>query len=223
MFNTHAKRIVGLMVLALSLTACQQKKESASVAVQGRYTRAADYNGGTSGGITSLNGYIYADESHQQGFQEAVTGFLDASVPSEYVGYVSAMGRDNTGVYFGGRVQLASGALRGAVSGRVNVQTTSRLLITVFDEFSGQRDQSGQEIPPVPVFFPSAQGYVTGNSAVIRFQDDYGWVEMQGQFDNSYFRGTIAWDNQRRYDGAQGSAGTLGSFEVPTCEFFQCN
>lgn len=223
---TNTKALLGLMLLGLVLMGCQPKQESASVAVQGRTARSGSTTGGlnsSTSGISTLNGYVYADESYQDGFQDAVTGFLDASVPSEYVGFVSAMGRNNTGVFFGGRVALANGALRGATNGQVAVQTGSRILITVYDEFTGTRDQSGQTIPPIPVYLPNASGYVTGNNAYLRFADDYGWVEMQGQFDASYFRGTITWDNQRRYDGQMGSAGTLGSFEVPTCEFFQCN
>lgn len=225
MLNTNVKRIFGLLALVLVLSACQKQNESTSVATQ-RNSRAVGVNqttGGVFGSNTTLNGYVYADESYQQDFQEAVVGFLDASVSSDYVGYVSAMGRNNTGVFFRGYVELANGPLRGAVNGQVNVQSGSKLVVVVMDEYTGQNDSSGVKIPPFQVPFVNAQGYVSGNNALIRFQDDYGWVEMRGSFDNSYFRGTISWDNQRRYDGQQGSAGTLGNFEVPTCEFFRCN
>lgn len=171
-------------------------------------------------GQIELNGIVYADSMYQNQFQEAVTGFMSGSVPESNVGYVSAQGEQNTGFYFGGYVPLASGALRGYTNQRVNVSSSAQLLVQVYDHFPNQSDLAS--LPAV--FLNRAEGFVENNVVYIKFYDQYGMVEMEGEFDQSIFRGQFHYTNfVHAENGIEPHEGTIGDFEVPTCQFFVCN
>lgn len=219
-------RIFKVLVLGLvmvGLGACTPgKDDSKRIRSAGGTPRinsgTTDY--ATSQGGIELNGVVYADSSYQSQFQEAVTGFMSGSVPEDAVGYVSAQGERNTGFYIGGYVPLSSGSLRGYSNQRVNISSSARLLIQVYDYFPNQT-----ELANLPaIYLTRAEGVVEGNFAYIKFYDNYGMVEMEGEFDQSMFRGQFRYANSvHAEDGVQPHEGTIGDFEIPTCRFFVCN
>ncbi|MBL7689840.1 MAG: hypothetical protein JNJ49_17525 [Bdellovibrionaceae bacterium] len=169
----------------------------------------------------TLNGWVFSP-GNQDLFQEAVVGLVDAKAPADYVGFVSA-DANGTGVFIAGKVELQSGALNVSSSTRMNVRSDSALVIAVYDEYTGRTAQDGKKVEPFAFDYNQASGTVSGNTVNLRFTGATGTVTMDGSFNSNVFRGTISYDNSVRYDGTRpGAAGTLGDFEVPTCQFFRC-
>jgi hypothetical protein len=215
-----AMKIVGLVLLMASVTACQKDKGSLRLETRSGTAGRGATGGmaGQSSGIT-LKGIIYSDAAYQEQFQDNVRGLLSTDIPDDYVGYVSCRAEHNTGVFFGGRVRLTSGNIRNMTGGESQIDPNSELLIAVYDYFP-----NAGKLPPIPpLYFKKATGRVSGNRAYIRFEDAYGYIEMEGYFDANRFRGAIAYDNHVKHDGSRpGAAGVLGDFDIGTCDFFRC-
>jgi len=218
--NLGLKKIAVLFAIAAVTSGCTEKDDKIAIQTVGPRSGPAMQQYANSSGL-SLAGRVGASDSEQEVFNDAVRGFMNASIPEEYVGYVSATGRNNTGVFFGGRVFFATGGgLRATSGARMDIASNSQLLVVVYDAFPNQSN-----IDPLPaVYLVTGSGYVSGNVARLRFEDNDGFVELEGQFDQSTFRGTMSYSNYRRYNSNEpGGQGGLGSFEIPTCQFFQCN
>lgn len=213
------KRVVVLLLIAVAFAGCQKPKESTRVSVGGNVRSNGLPAGSTStpSGI-QLNAAVTSSTAYQNDFQEGVRDLLEAQVPRDYVGSVSADASNGTGVYIGGRVELMNGQRIGAMNGVASIAPNSELLVTVFDSFYTQ-----QNLDPIPpIYFKQATGSISGNYVTIKFYDSYGYVEMVGQYDSSNFRGDFKYKTERTHDGQPGWSGTLGSFSVPTCSFFRC-
>ncbi len=214
--------IVALALVALSLTACGNKEEGSTGIGRGGANMAPIQAWAASSNIV-LNGNVTAASSQQSAFQDVVSGFIEGRWAPEYLGYVSATASGGTGVYLGGRVELQSGALNVNNAVQMNIRTDSKVLVAIYDEYTGRPDSSGQQVAPMLRAFGSASGYVQGNRAYLKFTDEYGYIELEGTFSGQSFYGTFEYDNSRRWDGnGQGAAGTIGNFHVPTCQFFRC-
>ncbi len=230
------KRLASLILVALALAGCQKPDETNNSGVNSpRFARAF---GGTnavngiggaaigsgSGSDLTLAGYVtsasgYSDDN----FQQSVKGLMNASIPENYVGYVSHTANDGrTGLFFGGRVSMNGG---GVGSGNGSIASNSRLLVEIFDQYTGQKDDAGNIIPPMKIYLTQASGTINGNYANIHFYDNYGSIDLEGTFDSQFFTGLFKYDNQVKYDGSGlgGSDSTGLAFKIPTCSFFQCN
>ncbi len=195
-------------------------------------------NSGRTGTYSAVDG-IYWGQVHkgqysQSQFDEGVRGFVSANInpwgDTAELGYVSGDVNQDTGVFFWGDVALVQGVFNpmgGAASGQIHL-ASAQLRIVVWDAFAGLVDASGQTVPEYHVQISGASsGFVSGNTATIRFEDQFGWVELKGQFDQQYFQGYVHYKNKQFWDGQShqgfsGSEGILGSFFVPTCGFFRC-
>jgi hypothetical protein len=219
--TSYIKNVVALFLATVSLAACGKKEEGATPIV-GRNGQAI--SAAAAGGITSLNGWVRVEASEQDSFQDALTGLIEAVLPPEYLGFVSGRATGGTGLFLGGKVELQTGILSATASNpQTNVRTDSKLLIAIYDEFTGRPDASGKNVEPIARYLSQASGYVQGNRAYLKFTDSLGSIEIDGTFDANTFAGTMTYDNIRRYDGqGQGAAGNLGWVEVPTCQFFRC-
>lgn len=213
------KKIATLLAIAAVVSGCSEKDDKVAIQTVGPRSGPAMQQQANMSGL-SLAGQVLANDSDQERFNDSVRGFMNASLPEEYVGYVSATGRNNTGVFFGGRVFFTTGGGLGATNGaRMDIANNSQLLVEVHDAFPNQTN-----IDPLPaVYLVTGSGYVSGNTARLRFEDNEGFVELQGSLDQSTFRGTMVYENYRRYNSNEaGGQGTLGTFQIPTCQFFQC-
>jgi hypothetical protein len=212
--KAYLKKSLLLTFAVLSLAACQKKEDSTAISTAGRVPRGA-YDSLYANGAnpnTKLVGKVVRASSEQDEFDAGVRGFLSSTLPEDYVGYVDAQGQYNTGVFFGGRV-----VTRGA-SGGYQIDPSSQIMIVVKDYFQNQTN-----VQPIAWYLSNASGQISGNTAIIRFQDALGYVELQGSFDQNYFEGDFLYDNNRRYDGSTpGAAGAIGHFVIPTCQFFVC-
>ncbi|MBN8541394.1 MAG: hypothetical protein J0L82_13460 [Deltaproteobacteria bacterium] len=213
------KNVVALLLATLSLAACS--KEEGSTPIMGRNGQAI--NIAAAAGI-SLNGWVIVDASQQDLFQDAVTGFVEAAMPAEYLGYVSGRATGGTGFFVGGKVELQTGILSATASNpQTNVRLDSKLLVGIYDEFTGRPDASGKVVEPISRYLTQSSGYVQGNRAILKFTDSLGSIEIDGTFDSNTFEGTVTYDNLRRHDGqGEGAAGNIGWIQVPTCQFFRC-
>ncbi len=215
--NKSLMKIVGLILAMFALAGCQ--KDKASVTMSSSFMGVRGASGVQNQAAMSLStpGVVYSDVTNQNAFQQAVAGLLSTDTPEESVGFVSCRAENNTGVFIGGRVGVNGGVLNSTSWGSVGVDPNSLLLITVYHSNAGAAG-----LPKLP--FNRATGYISGQSAIIEFSDAYGSIKMQGTFNAQRFQGTISFDNGIRYDGARpGAAGTLGYFDIGTCEFFRCN
>lgn len=240
------RSIYMMMVLAvmMGLTACGKPKKSERIN-SGRCSRGGCANGNNDGGKAdtestepssgeTLWGQIHKGNATQEQFYDGVEGLVSASInsfddPSE-LGYVSGDMNDSTGIWFWGDVNTKGGAKFNANSPQ-NIQLNladAELRIVVWDEYAGKADKNGNVIPEYPIHIRGAtRGSVNGNTVVIRFEDDYGYVELVGTYDKDTFSGTVDFKNTTFWDGElhggyKGAAGRVGYFTVPTCGFFHC-
>lgn len=218
------KRILGMMVVALSVTmvACQKAPESARIGSS--TARANGLSPGaqtTPSGIT-LNGIVTTDPQYQSQFEQAVKDFLEAQIDPDYVGTVSCQGANSTGVFVGGKIELSSGQALPVNNlnslGRVSVNTNSELLIAVYDKFQDQTNLG----PIPPTWLKQVSGYVQGNQVYLDFYDKYGHVTLEGTFDKNDAVLQFRYNTLLTYDGQQGYQGIMGDLHIPTCQFFRC-
>ena len=191
--------LVMMMVATSTLVGCGKKSEKRAPISQ------ADARGARGGGVDptqtqSAGGYIfqYNDMSSSE-FLSGVKDFLSPMVPAEFVGEVNGNYSPNSTRPY------------------TNVNSSSTVLVVVYDEFVGQKDSEGNVIPAIPVNLANAQGYVEGNNVEIRFSDSYGSIVVQGQLSGSTLNADIAYENAgqaKRY---------LGWVSMNACSFFVCN
>lgn len=221
--SNTTKRIFGALFMMLALVGCSKEDGATPITGRSPHLVGAGSVKTPTGQTVGLNGWVISEAANQDGFQEAVTGFVEADMAPEYLGYVSARGNGGTGVFIGGYVPLQSGLLSTSNNAQVNVRADSYFLIAIYDEFANRPDASGNVVGPYAREFTSATGYVQGNRAYLKFTNAMGSIELEGTFDQNTFQGNVHYDNIRRWDGqGQGVAGNMGWFQVPTCQFFQC-
>jgi len=219
--------VLMMVVLAVAGSGCQKKKDTPINNAGGRGGRAGTQGVNTQAG--ELQGRIVRVQNWSDAdFQYTVKGFLNASLPEDYVGYVSGETQSNgqTGIWFGGRVTPSNGRVSATGQNQnLSINSASHILIMVYDEFVGRTDSSGQKIPAVPIYLTNGTGSISGSRAQLRFSDSRGQVTLEGEmFSDGMFEGLIRYDNQVKYDGQRpGAEGDLGYFAIRTCAFFVCN
>ncbi len=203
----------GFVILAaLAFFGCS--KGSDNVPVRGS-ARSSGITTASAAGV-SLVGIVEADDSQQDTFNQMVRDMMLPMIEEDAVGYVSDQLLNNTGVYFGGNVKFATNS-----GSSYGVDPTSTITVQVFDQFTGQ-----QGVPELRAFqLSQAQGTVSGGQANLQFQDAYGTIGMSGTYDQNWYTGTFTFVTTKAWNGAAGpgTTETLGTFKVPTCQFFQCN
>lgn len=237
--------ILALMVfmIAPTLVSCG-KKDNKRTPVGDRQQRnggnspEADSSGGgdpqtSSGSGVSNKGYVYGQIYRDTGkahysFADNIKGFVSSTIDPwgdssgdsyPQLGYVSDQPGQQTGVWIRGNVSTQGGELDKA-------NTSIRIII--WDEFAGRTDESGNVIPEYGLSFNGAtsNSYINYNSnrAVLRFQDSYGWVEFDGQFDDEWFWGEVRYFNNVLDESVTAYSspwdGHLGEFYIPVSGFF---
>jgi hypothetical protein len=217
------KALFALFISMVSLMGCSKQDGATPITGRSPQLVGAGSVKTPTGQTVGLNGWVISQSNYQDAFQDSVTGFVEAELAPEYLGFVAANGTGGTGVFIGGYVPLQTGLLSTSNNPQVNIRTDSYLLIAVYDEYANRPDSSGRVVGPYAREFTAASGYVQGNRAYLKFTNAFGSVELEGTFDQNTFQGNVLYDNIRRWDGqGQGAAGNLGWFQVPTCQFFKC-
>lgn len=231
-------KVMFITLLAIPLVACPQKeKKRGSIAA--RQARGQAELGRTPGnpGVPGVNtndpnrayspqggrlwGAVYhGNQLDNQTFNYWTHEFVAATMPREELGTVSGELNQSTGIRFWGYAEPNGAFNPSNTNQRLSISpSNAELRVVIWDSYAGQVDSTGELITEYPVHIRGqASGEIVGNKAWVRYQDSYGWVELNGSFDTQYFSGWMMFDNANG-----GSAGPLGFFFVPTCSFFRCN
>lgn len=214
------KRALTLLIAALAAVSCAKGPSSERIGSSAARSGGAAPGATTTASGITLNGIVHTDAQNQTLFQQAVGDFMEAVIDPQYIGYVSATGDQQTGVLAGGLIKLSNGAGVTVGTTQASIDPSSELFISVYDKFADQTNLA--PLPPIYFHGTAASGTVSGNTVNIKFQDTYGWVQLQGQFDSQKANLTFTFETTRTWDGRTGYGGTLGTLTVPTCQFFRC-
>lgn len=205
-----------LVTMALTFAAGCSKKESKARITGRAGGRAAPApttgSGGTIvGGVpghTGQTGQIgfnndFPGRIYDDGFgtlQDGIDGYIaaDGSDPEQVIGLVTQQG---TGLFFGGTVNTGA-----SLNGQIE--------ILVWDSLALTNGGNGLVLPSLVV--DSASSYINGSNITVVAFDDYGTMTFQGTNNNSIFQGTVTYRNNN------GTSGTIGQFQIPTCQMFTC-
>ena len=165
--------------------------------------------------------------SPQNAFQEAVSAFFSSTEnPSTYLGYVSGTASEDTGVYFDGRAEITGGFNpNSSNNGDFHSNAAFQMLLKFgYQDSNGNDAYGGWEYKG----FRLVSGDVSGSRVNMVFDDGYGEVRLSGEYDATWFWGTLSFSNQSYWDGLQdgetsGASGTMGTFYIKTCSYFVCN
>lgn len=217
-----------LVSMTVLLAACAGNKEKQSYRI-GRTARGVTSGPGTtpftgtSGTGTNyappagkLYGEVTRGSGSQSTFQQSIQNLL---APQQVTaGYVSGDSGQNTGIRFWGIADTSTGAAINGTSNYTIKDTTARIRIEIYDEFSYQVGEIPIDISKASSGenFRYAGGYIQGTYAQVAFQDTIGWIILDGSFNGSYYTGNV-W-----FGPGEGQIEYLGKFTVPTCGFFRC-
>ncbi len=214
-----------LLLQALIFMSCGKKDEPGTAAGRCDVRNAA----GCAGAVAAQNNTDIVLQglfwwSSQSEFQLAAAGLASATITANALGsvYNSDGGTpDNTGIAFGAKVSLSSGKPTTAPAGTA-IAATSRLLVGIYDSFVGQQATSGQVIGPIQIPMTTATGTAGGGVANVTFNDAFGTIQFQGNYDATNFTGVVSFTNKIIVGGGAAVSGKF-NFEIPTCSFFVCN
>lgn len=206
-----AKMIMGMMILALAITACDTNKEKSR---ESRGARGAvTANGVVSGGLNVQSlprgyGYqqqdVYVTNNDYNAFQQQIVGFMSAVLPADKIGAMN-----NNSFKFVGFIHFDQ---NGAID-----KANSKLYIEIND------DRSSAEGPMTVNFEQLASGTINGSNVTLNFQDNYGTFTIQGMISGNTFSGTVSYRNSVNVTQGQApAAGTIGQFSTSTCSVFNC-
>ncbi|MGE5085367.1 MAG: hypothetical protein ACM3MG_03645 [Bacillota bacterium] len=204
------KTVLGaLMVLSMALTACGKKDAGSAVRVAGRGGSVVTSATCSSGQMAT--GRIY-DPSNSGSFESVVKIFVSATIAGSSFGTIDGSGSGTNGVFLTPSLQFDS-------AGNI-VKTNSSILIKIVDSYVGM-PSGDHTIQPYEIQFTNAySGTIDKASRTfnVTFQDQYGYIQLSGSYDNSYASGTVNFQNYTSVDGSStGSAYRMGTFYVPTC------
>jgi hypothetical protein len=207
------------LLLALLVTmvafSCQKGSNNSGGAISQRNSRVqvnsnnlpSPYQNETSQGsfrYTQSTGRIFTEARFANEFNGAIAALVSATLQPEDLGYVNPL----SGVKLKGYVELDH-------QGRM-LPSNSQIKIEIHDEFTGQ-SQNGVTIPPIIISVPGASGFASGGQAQLRFEDQLGWIQLNGTYgDGGRFFGVLSFQN------SNGRSGENLSFEIETCGFFRC-
>jgi hypothetical protein len=225
MLSKYFKTSMIFLALALSLTACGQKKGSESVnkaRSNGRVTGSGIVPQNIMSGTYQANVWtlISADRQYQESFQQMVRTLVSPSLDPNAIGAVAADGSNNTGVYMQGFVDLNADR-------SINVNNAI-LKIMIQDEYVGQKDSEGREIKAYPIVIPTlAQAHVQASATVpgatdinLTFRDSVGEITLVGTLSSNQYRGNIKFKNFA--PKGDNKEYWLGSFNTSMCAIFNC-
>lgn len=245
--------VLALLFVLPGLTGCG-KKDNKRTSINNRNARnpinepveQGDPQSTSGGTQVSNKGYIYGQIYNAGGrsdaqFEQNIRGFSSATLdpwgdPSNGVqpelGTISGQVGGQTGVWIRGDANVSGGKFdpSGANQRQLDLNNTN-IRIIVWDSYAGRSDANGDVIPEYGVSFTSATNASFINyqskSAVIVFEDAYGWVKFSGTFDADWFRGTVEYynfDYVKSIVSPNNGAwdGIMGEFYISTCGFFYC-
>ncbi|MBK7963790.1 MAG: hypothetical protein IPK04_22890 [Bdellovibrionales bacterium] len=188
--------------MSLFLTACGERSKK-DTALRGGQAIAGNCVDGTSG-----VGIIY-DGGQGGNFQNQVAGYVSAWMDPASLGTVDGNpGSTTTGIDLRGKLKFtAQGQL---------IREQSGLEITITDSI---KFQGGEGISPANYQQMGTSGTMNATARTFQatFQDKYGTVTINGQFDASFAWGQIQFQNSQAFAGYSPQSGPLGAFKISKC------
>lgn len=214
--------LMGLF-LTLAVSAGCKKSNDNSQQIAGRSARGS-MMGAVPYGQTQVNpqtgqvyqtqtAYVTTQASYSDSFQAQVQALVSGQMDPQYLGRVSP----TDGVMIRAYVEVDQ-------QGRV-IPQNSKISIEIRDEYTNQRDSSGNVIGPVTMTVPAYQGYAYNGQLQLVFQDSVGQVAVVGAYQNGgILNAQFYFANSRRFDGTSVNMQmtALGNFQMQTCGFFRC-
>ncbi len=210
----NLKKWTLMMGLGLTLAACSSGK---TTSVGARSAQGVTGTGVVSGvSCKSHSGRIYSSANAQGAtFEQRIKGLVSATVDPAYFGAVDgSVSATQTCVAIEGRLSHDS-------AGVVNL-SQSTLKITIYDSMVGTNNSNNEIIEPYVIQFTSAaEGSVnvSTKSFLLQFKDEYGEVNLTGNFSQATTTGTVSYQNYTSFDSNSPAASALGDFVMPTASF----
>lgn len=209
--KVNLKFLVTAVVLSSVLIGCGKRKNDSNVARSGRGNAAVTTNPTTGQpSFTNVPGVtqnFQPSEGVLTGATEnGVLSFLSASMDTDLVGQFNP----NSDVSMIARIGIANDQI-------ANGQ--SSIAIIVNDEFS-KSGLDGESVDPIIISVTGGSGQILPGAAyTLNFEDDYGVIRIEGNWNNSTAQGRIFFRNKQ---GPQANAPEqmLGTFSVPVRGFF---
>lgn len=209
------------MTFILGLTACGQKKDDSTAAVDAR-TRAAGVaavSTNTGGYINNKGAYLnsgsglFTQALSTSQFRQNTLDFIASTWDTRGTGDI-----DETSVLIQGFLELST-------ANQINLNTTN-LKIWISDSYAKNGTMMENNQPAVPyyvTFKNAASGTMTSNSFNILFRDDYQEVTLSGTYDANYAYGSLSFRNLKDATGGTlKSANPMGYFAISTCALMNC-
>ncbi len=207
--KVNFKLVVTAVVLSSVLIGCGKRKNDSNVARSGRGNVGVATNPVT--GQPTFNNGARPNFQPSVGIltgatENGVLTFLSASMDPELVGQFNP----NSDVSMIAEVPTSNGQI---VSGQASIA------IIINDEFS-KSGIDGEDVDPIIISLTGGSGQILAGAAfTLNFEDAYGVIRVEGNWNNSTAQGRIYFRNkQGPYTSAQEQM--LGSFSVPTQGFF---
>ncbi len=212
--------LIVLMVASTALVGCGKKQSGKAPINQARGSRSGGIQGDQVNSSGVLDGALVRFSTWSNAdFQNAVTDFLGASIPKEFIGQVSGDPNQSTGVVFGAQVQPTNNNYM-----NTTLSSNGHILVAVYDSFTGQKDAEGNTIPPMAVYLQGISGNIQNNVLRAQASDAYGVLHIVGNINGSTMTGNIWYDNyQNANGGSPVTNADIGGFQVPTCSILVCN
>lgn len=177
-------QVLSLIFVLVAVSACS-KKEGSKASVR----RQGGRTGTTITGPNQIPNAPHGAGQIYNATQYSVADFLGADVSE--IGQIQR-------IYLNGYVS----------DGYNNTQVGGYVEIRIQDSFGFQ---NGGDIL---VRMDRCDLSVQGSYATVTCEDDYGYVQFQGQATRDVYTGTVMYETQ-------GQRGTLGNFNVPTCALIE--
>lgn len=210
-----------VFIAALALTACGQKKDDSTSAINGQ-TRSS----GVVSGPTNPQGYIKGSGVYLTAASYGTGGLSNTQFENGVADFISAAWDASRGLGpISDQSVVVQGYLEMANATQFNL-AVSNLNIRITDDFArdGVKMDNGQIAQPFSVSFASAtSGMINGNQFSIVFKDDFQEVTLAGTMSGAGTYGTLSFRNFKDAAGGQlKSASPMGYFAIMTCALLNC-
>jgi|GEM_PF-6608384 len=199
----------------LVLTSCGENKKSGTTVTQAARGGLPAGNGSLIpiyGGYSLGQGKIYTEPQYASDFTETVRTMVSAYIDPANVGDVSP----TDGISF--RAYVESGTSNGVNPSNSIVE----LEIRDSHAIKGVND-NGEKLEPLRLGANAVALNTTNNTATVTFKTAGAEYVFEGTFDQNNYQGGFKFRNLTSFNGTgSGRVVTLGSFQIPTCQFFRC-
>ncbi len=167
-------------------------------------------------------GVVRCNKSQYSHFNNELLGFLSTTKkPEEIQGPVNCL-KDRKdikgGMLLTGEIFFEGNELFDLENPPSNLELTKSSYLEIHIVNTHNKAIAVLKMPAVPT-----ASTVSGNSAVLTFEDKKGRVSLDGVVnEKDVFTGPFKYENFVNWQGGAGASGTIGYFYIPVCRLFKC-